>query len=80
MKMYAIAVLTALFLFSGMSAPGATVTSTQSGNWSATTTWGGNPAPVAGDVVIIDGGFCFVLARSPATASEPHTTGLCHSA
>ena len=35
----------------------ATVTSSQSGNWSSTATWGGNPAPVAGDVVIITGNF-----------------------
>jgi hypothetical protein len=35
----------------------ATVTSSQSGNWNSTSTWGGNPAPVAGDVVIINGNF-----------------------
>jgi hypothetical protein len=34
-----------------------TKTTSQSGNWSSTTTWGGNPAPVAGDDVIINGGF-----------------------
>ena len=32
-------------------------TSSQSGNWSAASTWGGNPAPVTGDNVIINGGF-----------------------
>ncbi|MCX6150806.1 MAG: hypothetical protein NTX22_09800 [Ignavibacteriales bacterium] len=32
-------------------------TTSQSGNWSASSTWGGNPSPVAGDDIIIDGGF-----------------------
>ena len=36
---------------------GVTRTSSQSGNWSASATWGGNPAPVSGDDVIINGGF-----------------------
>ena len=32
----------------------ATVTASQSGNWSSTTTWGGSPIPIAGDVVVIN--------------------------
>ncbi len=46
-----------LIMFTGTDAFAVTRTSSQSGNWSSTTTWGGNPAPVAGDDVIINGGF-----------------------
>ena len=46
-----------LTLFLGTNSFAVTKTVSQSGNWSATTTWGGNPAPVAGDDVIINGGF-----------------------
>ena len=47
----------AFIVLLGADAVAVTVTCTQSGNWSAATTWGGNPAPVAGDVVIIGGNF-----------------------
>ena len=46
-----------LILVLGTDAYAITRTSSQSGNWSASSTWGGNPAPVAGDDVIINGGF-----------------------
>ena len=32
----------------------ATITASQSGNWSSSSTWGGGPIPVAGDAVIIN--------------------------
>ena len=47
----------AFIVLLGADAVAVTVTCTQSGNWSATTTWGGNPAPAAGDAVIIGGNF-----------------------
>ncbi|MDD8018054.1 MAG: T9SS type A sorting domain-containing protein [Bacteroidota bacterium] len=50
----------------GMDVVGATKISSQSGNWSATTTWGGNPVPVAGDDVIINGGFTVTVDISNA--------------
>ena len=53
----AVPVLLVLILSIGSNAYAVTVTSTQSGNWSAPATWGGNPAPLAGDAVIINGGF-----------------------
>jgi|GEM_PF-1982578 len=46
-----------LALHLGTRAFAVTKISSQSGNWSATSTWGGNPVPVAGDDVIIQGGF-----------------------
>ncbi|MEP7143426.1 MAG: hypothetical protein ABI707_11170, partial [Ferruginibacter sp.] len=42
--------------------------SSQSGNWSDASTWGGNPAPVAGDDVIINGGFGITVDISNATS------------
>ena len=57
-----------IFLFVS-NAFAATKTTSQSGNWSATTTWGGSSAPVAGDVVIIDGG-------STVTVDIPNATCL----
>lgn len=57
----------ALILLLGADAMAVTVTSTQSGNWSATSTWGGNPPPVAGDDVIINGGFTVTVDVSNAT-------------
>lgn len=44
-------------LFLGTNVLAVTKTTSQSGNWSATSTWGGNPVPVAGDDVIINGNF-----------------------
>ena len=52
---------------SGGSTLALTVTSSQSGNWSATSTWGGNPIPVAGDDVIINGGFTVTVDIPNAT-------------
>ena len=59
MKRLGLKVLFALVMLSflGEDTVALTVTSSQSGNWSAPSTWGGNPIPVAGDDVIIDGGF-----------------------
>src|ERR1041385_7790149 len=55
-----------LILLSRTDSCGVTRTSSQSGNWSATGTWGGNPAPVAGDDVIINGGFTVTVDVSNA--------------
>jgi plastocyanin len=43
--------------FTVINAGPVTRTCAQSGNWSSSSTWGGNPAPVAGNNVIINGGF-----------------------
>jgi hypothetical protein len=57
-KYFSITLLTfVLILFLGMDLFAVTKTSSQSGNWSAASTWGGDPRPVAGDDVIINGGF-----------------------
>ena len=69
MKRFSLFILLALvgLIFLGaMDAFAATRTSSQSGNWSATTTWGSNPAPVAGDDVIINGGFTVTVDVSNA--------------
>ena len=68
MKIYcSVALFTfVLILLLGTSALAITRTSSQSGNWSATTTWGGNPAPVVGDDVIINGGFTVTVDVSNA--------------
>ena len=55
-----------LFLLLGTAAIAATRTTSQSGNWSASSTWGSNPAPVAGDDVIINGGFAVTVDVSDA--------------
>ena len=75
MKRHTFAVLLSLIPLLGMSAYAATVTSSQSGNWSATTTWGGNPAPVAGDNVIIDGGFTVTVDVSNAACASVQLGG-----
>jgi hypothetical protein len=64
------AVLLALCMSIGSTAFALTVTSTQSGNWSAPSTWGGNPAPLAGDAVIINGGFTVTLDVSNADCTS----------
>ncbi|MEI7982509.1 MAG: hypothetical protein WCI71_12720, partial [Bacteroidota bacterium] len=46
-----------LVILDGTSAFAVTKTSSQSGNWSASSTWGGAATPSAGDDVIINGGF-----------------------
>ena len=46
-----------LILLHQTSSFAVTKTSSQSGNWSALSTWGGSSAPVTGDDVIINGGF-----------------------
>lgn len=52
------ALLACLVLFATATrSPAAVRTTTQSGNWSAATTWGGNPAPLSGDDVIVNGNF-----------------------
>ncbi len=50
--------LMVFFVSSALAAPR---TTTQSGNWSAAGTWGGNPAPVAGDDVVINAGFAVTV-------------------
>jgi len=57
MKNFRSRILFILILLLGKSVFAVTKTSTQSGNWSSISTWGGTTAPVAGDNVIIDGGF-----------------------
>ena len=59
MKKYTLILIVSVVLMLFTAAPSLALTriSTQSGNWSATTTWGGNPAPTAGDDVIIQGNF-----------------------
>ncbi len=54
----------AIPLMHGRTAQAATRTSTQSGPWSSTTTWGGNPAPVCGDDVIIANGHTVTLTSN----------------
>ena len=49
--------LLALAFLPGIGARAATITSTQSGAWSSSTTWGGGPAPSAGDAVVVNGDF-----------------------
>ncbi|HTY60388.1 MAG TPA: T9SS type A sorting domain-containing protein [Bacteroidota bacterium] len=48
------------FLFEGSTA--AVITSSQSGNWSAQSTWGGGPIPAAGDTVIIGGNYTVTVS------------------
>ena len=48
----------------------ATVTSSQSGNWSSPSTWGGGPAPVAGDLVIVTGNFTVTVDVADAACQS----------
>lgn len=61
--------LLTLLLVTALVHPGeaATRTTTQSGNWSAAATWGGNPAPLAGDDVIVNGNFTVTVDVANAT-------------
>jgi hypothetical protein len=61
-------VIIALLL--GLSSFAATKITSQSGNWSSTSTWGGTTAPVAGDNVIIDGGFTVTIDIPNAVCSS----------
>ena len=58
-----------LMSFLGGDMIAATVTSSQSGNWNSTSTWGGSPVPGAGDVVIITGNFTVTLDVANAACS-----------
>lgn len=64
-----------LILLLGKSSLGATKTSTQSGNWSSSATWGGSAAPVAGDDVILDGGFTVTVDVPNAVCSSMQIGG-----
>jgi len=44
-------------------------TSSQSGNWTSSATWGGNPAPAAGDTVVINGAFTVTVDASGAACA-----------
>jgi len=55
-----------LILLNQTSSFAVTKTSSQSGNWSALSTWGGSSAPVTGDDVIINGGFTVTVDVSDA--------------
>ena len=58
MKKYSLQKLFLIVLIlNGNRSFAATKITTQSGNWSSSSTWGGTPSPIAGDNVIIDGGF-----------------------
>ena len=59
-----------LILSLGSRAFAVTVTSTQSGNWSSSATWGGNPVPGASDAVIINGGFTVTVDVADAACSN----------
>ena len=59
-----------LMLIFGINALAATKTTTQSGNWSSSSTWGGSATPVAGDNVIVDGGFTLTIDIANATCSS----------
>jgi|GEM_PF-916570 fibronectin-binding autotransporter adhesin len=55
-------------LFNAISLKAATRTASSSGNWSSTSTWGGSAAPVAGDLVIINGGVTVTVNGADACA------------
>lgn len=48
----------------------ATRTSSQSGNWSSSATWGGNPPPGDGDIANIFGGFTVTIDQNIGTAGN----------
>ncbi|MDP3468577.1 MAG: hypothetical protein Q8S11_09610 [Daejeonella sp.] len=62
-----------LFLFSSIiftgNLFGAIRTSSGSGNWNSTATWGGNPVPVAGDDVTISAGHTVTITANAACTS-----------
>lgn len=59
-----------LVLLAGADVFGATVTSSQSGNWNSTATWGGNPVPGSADLVIINGGFTVTVDITNAACAS----------
>lgn len=52
------------------SALAATLTSSQSGNWNSSSTWGGVAVPGPSDIIIIDGGFNVSVDVSTAVCSS----------
>ena len=58
-----------LLVLAGGKTYAAVRTSSQSGNWTSTATWGGNSAPTAGDTVIIAGNFTVSVNVSVAACS-----------
>ncbi|MEI6576485.1 MAG: dockerin type I domain-containing protein [Bacteroidota bacterium] len=52
-----------------------TRTSSQSGNWSQSSTWGGNPPPTSVDAAIINGGFTVTVDNSNAVCSSVQVGG-----
>ena len=70
-KLTALCLVTSIqILLFGTNVLAVTKTITQSGNWSSTTTWGGNSVPVAGDDVIISGGFMVTIDISNAACAS----------
>ncbi|MGC9610945.1 MAG: peptidoglycan-binding protein [Minisyncoccia bacterium] len=76
-----------VFAFSAHSALAATRTATATGVWSATSTWGGNPVPVAGDNIIVNTGVTVtvdintaavttIVLNAPATANGITISGM----
>jgi hypothetical protein len=61
--------LLAVVVSSGSSAQAVTRTGSVAGVWSSAATWGGNPAPVAGDAVIINAGVT-VTVDAPASCAS----------
>jgi len=67
---------TAIILFV-LSAPawGAAITSAQSGNWSATSTWAGGAKPVAGDTAVIATGHTVTVDENTIVGSNAAAVG-----
>jgi hypothetical protein len=64
---FAFRIVVILLIFFSINSFAATRTTSQSGNWSASSTWGGNPFPTVGDDVIINGDFTVTIDIPNAT-------------
>jgi hypothetical protein len=59
-----------LFAAFQLNAIAATRTASQTGNWNATSTWGGSSFPVSGDTVIINGNYTITINVSGAACNS----------